>query len=189
MSLKACILGLLSLRDMTGYELNSTFEKSVSYNWSSSRTQIYSALRSLNAAGLVESDLVVQISKPNKKVYKITPEGKQYLEDWLMAPAETRLAKDEFLVRMFFANYVDESVALEILQKNLLSMEQQVQELEVIRSRITKRPSKNPLARKFQLMSLDLRVAGLKGMITEARRHIKEINVEFDRQVTKYKNE
>ncbi|WP_102348403.1 PadR family transcriptional regulator [Bacillus sp. Marseille-P3661] len=176
MSLKACILGLLSLRDMTGYELYKTFENSVSYNWSSSRTQIYTALKTLNKSGLVESDLIVQISKPNKKVYRITPEGKKSLEEWLMAPAENRLAKDEFLVRVFFANYIDDSKAMEILENNLNSMEQQVEELGEIRKRITRRPSKNPRARTYQLMALDLRVSGLKGMIDETQRQMEEIN-------------
>ncbi len=179
MSLKACILGLLSLRDMTGYELNNTFENSVSYNWSSSRTQIYTALKSLDKSGLVESDLIVQVTKPNKKVYRITPEGKEYLEDWLMAPAESRLAKDEFLVRMFFANHVGDRNALEILEKNLNSMERQVKELEDIRTRVTSRPSQNPSARVYQLMALDLRVAGLNGMIAEARRQMEEINTKL----------
>jgi DNA-binding PadR family transcriptional regulator len=175
MSLQACILGLLALRPMTGYELKNTFDRSVSYNWSASATQIYSTLKTLAKNGLVESHLVVQESKPNKRVYQITPEGLSFLKDWLTAPAEPRLAKDVFLVRVFFANYVDDGRALQILEQYLASMEKQVEELLEIRNRVNSRPSHNPRARFYQLMALDLRVAGLNGMIAEARRQMEQI--------------
>ncbi|WP_017729101.1 PadR family transcriptional regulator [Halalkalibacterium ligniniphilum] len=169
MSLKACILGLLSLQNMTGYELNKTFESSISYNWSSSRTQIYTALRSLDKNGLVESDLIVQHTKPNKKVYRITSKGRNFLEEWLLSPTDSSFAKDEFLIRVFFANHLDNNKALLILEQNLASMESQVQKLNEIRTEITNQASSDP----FQLMTLDLRVAGLNGMITETRRQMK----------------
>jgi len=175
MSLKACILGLLSLRSMTGYELKNTFDRSVAYNWSSSGTQIYTALKSLEQKGLVKSDLVVQESKPNKRVYQITPQGKAYLEEWLKTPMEFQFAKDEFLVRVFFTNHIDDSQALQILEQHLALMERQVQELQNIRARVTSRPSNNPRARFYQLMALDLRVASLTSMIAEARRQMEQL--------------
>ena len=175
MSLKACILGLLSLRSMTGYELKSTFDRSISYNWSSSSTQIYTALKGLEREGFVKSELVVQESKPNKRVYQITPEGSRFLEEWLMSPMEFKYAKDEFLVRVFFSNLIDDSQAVAILEQNLANMEKQVEELTYIRKRVTSRPSQNPRARHYQLMALDLRVAGLNGVITEARRQIMQM--------------
>jgi DNA-binding PadR family transcriptional regulator len=175
MSLKACILGILALRDMTGYELKNTFDRSVSYVWSSSSTQIYAALKSLAKDDLVESVLVLQESKPNKRVYKITPEGLNHLQEWLISPAEPRFERNDFLVRIFFANYIEEIQVQEIMEQNLASMKQQVQELQEIRTRVTNRPSQNAQARLYQLMCLDIRVAGLDGMIKETDRQLEHI--------------
>lgn len=185
MSLKACILGILALRDMTGYDLKNTFDRSVSYVWSSSSTQIYTALKSLAEDGSVQSDLIVQESKPNKRVYRITPKGLSYLEEWLMSPTEPRLAKDDFLVRVFFANQIDDIQALQVLEQNLANMELQVKELQEIRTRVTSRPSQNARARLYQLMSLDLRVSGLNGMIAETRRQMEQIRSLITESLTK----
>ena len=80
MALKFGILGLLATRPMSGYDLKGTFDQSVSYVWNASGSQIYSALRELERNGYVQAELVVQESRPNKKIYSITPAGLEALE-------------------------------------------------------------------------------------------------------------
>ena len=47
----ASILGLLTLKPMSGWDLYGTFEETIGQFWSVSRSQVYRELRTLAAAG------------------------------------------------------------------------------------------------------------------------------------------
>lgn len=104
MSLKHGILGLLLYRNMSGYELDKTFKESLNFFWTAHPSQIYRELAQMEKQALLTSELVFQTDKPNKKIYALTPSGKEYFHNWLSQSSETdSVLRHTFLVRMFFS--------------------------------------------------------------------------------------
>lgn len=106
MSLQHALLGLLSYRPMTGYDLKQIFEKSINHFWSAQLSQIYRDLGNLETKGYLTSRIEPQEGRPDKKVYSITAEGEKAFHNWLVKfpQALTCAVRDEFLVRIFFGS-------------------------------------------------------------------------------------
>src|SRR5690349_5022418 len=94
MSLRFAILGLLARESLTGYDLTKRFDTTIAFFWSAKHSQIYPELATLTKEGLVTYEVVTQTSKPNKKVYTITPEGIAALAAWVSEPRDKRTVKD-----------------------------------------------------------------------------------------------
>ncbi|WP_100366102.1 PadR family transcriptional regulator [Diaminobutyricimonas aerilata] len=103
MSLRHCILALVDLRPMTGYDLKKAFDGSVAHFWSADQAQIYRTLARLEADGLVEVEVIPQAGKPDRREHRITAEGSSELSRWLRSPAEHEPDREPFLARIFFA--------------------------------------------------------------------------------------
>ncbi|MCL2350821.1 MAG: PadR family transcriptional regulator, partial [Defluviitaleaceae bacterium] len=76
MSLKHGLMGLLSQKPMTGYDLDKEFNASLGFFWPAQYSQIYAELDKMEKKGWLVSRRVVQEDKPNKRVYSLTAEGK-----------------------------------------------------------------------------------------------------------------
>ncbi len=96
------ILGLLSDRDLTGYEIKKVIDTTLNYFWSSSYASIYPALR----GGLVDRGLAIKrkdtTSNRKKLIYSITDEGRSSLKEWLTVPVEKDELRYETLLKLFF---------------------------------------------------------------------------------------
>lgn len=106
MSLQHAILGLLSYRPMTGYDLKLVFEKSINFFWSAQLSQIYRDLGNLESKGYLTYRIEHQEGRPDKKVYSITDAGKKAFSNWLVKFPQTLACavRDEFSVRIFFGS-------------------------------------------------------------------------------------
>ena len=97
------ILGLLSDRDLTGYEIKKVIDTTLNYFWSSSYASIYPALK-----GLVDRGLAIKrkdtTSNRNKLIYSITDEGRSTLRAWLTVPVEKDGLRYETLLKLFFGD-------------------------------------------------------------------------------------
>ena len=100
------VLGLLTFREMSGYDLKQFADMSIKYFfWSPVRSQIYAELRRLASLGYVTEREVEQERRPDKRLYKITLEGEQKLQEWLERPeVEPDILKSTFLLRLFFGS-------------------------------------------------------------------------------------
>lgn len=107
MVLRFLVLGLLTVRPMTGYDLKRAFDSSVRHFWAADRSQLYRTLAGLVDAGLAEVEVVPQESYPDRKVHRITPAGREALRDWLRSPLEPEDSREPFLGRIFFADQLD----------------------------------------------------------------------------------
>lgn len=121
MSLKHGLLGILNYTPMTGYELDKAFKDSLSFFWQASTSQVYRELNTMESNGWLESDIVIQEDRPNKRVYSTTEQGKNEFNKWMSQPnpdIEKALSvKSAFLMRMFFAGDMNKKDALEMLKK------------------------------------------------------------------------
>ena len=88
MSIKYAILGILSWKPVTGYELKKIFEDCSFMYWSGNNNQIYKALTKMHDEALVTSEVIHQDSSPSKKIYTITEEGLEELKDWVLSSPE-----------------------------------------------------------------------------------------------------
>jgi PadR family transcriptional regulator, regulatory protein AphA len=108
------VLGLLTLRPMSGYGLKKEIEGSVGYFWQESYGQLYPTLRKLDAAGLIE----LEVENPDgrgKKVYRITDEGRAALREWLEEPPAPQPVRNELLLKLFLGF----NTSTEVLEKHL----------------------------------------------------------------------
>lgn len=100
MSVKHALLALLDNRSMYGYELRQEFESEIGDHWTLNFGQVYLTLESLEKHGLVKYRVVPGESAPDRKVYKITAEGRRNLADWFHAPVESQKGlRDEFYLK------------------------------------------------------------------------------------------
>lgn len=88
MSIKSAILGILSWKPSTGYELKKIFEDSSFMYWSGNNNQVYKALISMEDEELVTSKVIHQDNSPYKKIYTITEEGLKELKEWVISSPE-----------------------------------------------------------------------------------------------------
>ncbi len=114
MDIQFALLGMLSCRPMTGYDIKKVIQESPYLNWSGNNNQIYKALLALNEEGFVQSETVNQPGAPTKKVYTVTKEGKDELKRWLAAAPEPFECRKAFLMQLFCADMLtpDELQAL-----------------------------------------------------------------------------
>ena len=66
---KYAILGMLSIRPMSGYDVRKEIQESISNFWTESYGQIYPALKSLVAEKLVTRTVQRGVGKPDRHVY------------------------------------------------------------------------------------------------------------------------
>lgn len=102
MSLKHALLGILTVKPMTGYELKQFFDSSVQHFWNAELSQIYPTLKALEELGWVDKRVEVQESRPNKKIYALTETGREEFARWVRHPMAATDLRDPFLIKVFF---------------------------------------------------------------------------------------
>ncbi|MCX8130580.1 MAG: DUF4180 domain-containing protein [Clostridia bacterium] len=130
MSIKHAILGLLSWKSSTGYNLKKIFEESPAMYWSGNNNQIYKALIQLLEEGFVTNEIKHQESSPSKKVYTITEEGLAELRKWVASQPEAPEMKKSFLVQLAWADQLNAEELDNLLSsyENELRIQQLMQE-------------------------------------------------------------
>jgi DNA-binding PadR family transcriptional regulator len=100
MALEHAILVSLAERSASGYDLARRFDASIGHFWRASHQQIYKVLGRMETDKLVESNLVAQAGRPDKKVYAITADGRAELTTWLATPTPPETLRSEFAVKL-----------------------------------------------------------------------------------------
>jgi DNA-binding PadR family transcriptional regulator len=99
MSLRHALLGLLSERPASGYDLLKLFDTSLATVWPATQSQIYTELTKLADAGLIS---VAAEGPRGRKEYAVTEQGMAELRHWLTATAPQRNTRSDILLRVFF---------------------------------------------------------------------------------------
>ncbi|MBV8166348.1 MAG: PadR family transcriptional regulator [Alphaproteobacteria bacterium] len=159
MSLKFAVLGLLALEPASGYDIKRTIDRSIFFIWNVTGPQIYMTLRALRDDKLIASEDVAQKGKPDKQLHRITPAGSRALQAFANAPVRASVTRDEVLLRIFFGNFADEAVVMRELEAYLARIRDERATMEATEARIEAHPGPRHQARRFQLLSLRLKVA------------------------------
>lgn len=104
MDVKTVCLGMLTDGPASGYDLKKQFESSFAHFFAAGYGSIYPALSSLADDNLVECEEIPQEGKPDRKVYRITDEGRAFLGEALQNPCPCHKVRSEFLATMCFAH-------------------------------------------------------------------------------------
>ncbi|MBZ2175649.1 PadR family transcriptional regulator [Schnuerera sp. xch1] len=107
MSINYAILGILSYKSMTGYDIKKVIQNSTFMYWSGNNNQIYKSLTELLNKGLVTNVVKHQESSPTKKIYTITNEGLATLKEWVLSPSEPNEIKKPFLIQLACFNHIN----------------------------------------------------------------------------------
>ena len=103
---KYAILGMLSLRPMSGYDIRKTVQESIRFFWSESYGQIYPALKRLEVQKLVERARGAQKGRAGRQVYALTRTGRRELQEWLTRKPQMQPFRNELLLKLFFGRLV-----------------------------------------------------------------------------------
>jgi DNA-binding PadR family transcriptional regulator len=109
MDVKTVCLGMLTDGPASGYDLKKHFESSFAHFFAAGYGSIYPALSSLSEQGLVDCEEIPQDGKPNRKVYRITEPGREFLLEALKNPCPCHKLRSEFLATMCFAHLMKPS--------------------------------------------------------------------------------
>ena len=98
---KFAILGLLSWRPMSGYDIKRFVDVGLSHFWNESYGQIYPTLESL-----VDEQLASKkegAGKRRRHVYSITRRGRAKFRAWLAQPTTPPVVRNEFELKFFLS--------------------------------------------------------------------------------------
>ncbi len=127
------LLGLLWHKPRSGYDIKTVVDRSTRFFWAASYGQIYPELKRLEEEGLVEGE-----DRPNggrsRRVYTLTPSGREALVEWLYGSTVTIELRDESLLRLFFADALPVEDALRLLEGRKYGHEQYLDVLREIQA-------------------------------------------------------
>lgn len=106
MDVKTLCLGALSLKPATGYDIRKYFQEEgpFSHFQDAAFGSIYPALKRLVEEGLVTGTDEPQESRPDKRVYTITPAGMRALQDALVQPPAPDKVRSDFTFILYFGH-------------------------------------------------------------------------------------
>jgi PadR family transcriptional regulator, regulatory protein AphA len=117
MSLDHAILGFLQYRPLSGYDLKSEFDFSLQESWPADQSHIYRTLARLAEKKLIETELVRQDSRPDRKVYHITKKGREELLRWLSVPALNKDVRLAQLIQIFFSAHLGDDQVVKLFEE------------------------------------------------------------------------
>ena len=97
------ILGLLSLRTWSTYELAKQVSRSLHWFWPRAERKLYDEPKVLVADGLATASKSYTGERP-RTVYEITDAGRAALTAWLDEPPAARVIEFEAMLKIFFAD-------------------------------------------------------------------------------------
>jgi PadR family transcriptional regulator, regulatory protein AphA len=110
------VLGLIGLRGAsTPYQLKRAASRSINYFWPFAHSQLYGEPGRLAAAGLLSEER--EEAGRRRKLYSLTPLGKQALENWLATPPGAIFEmRDMAVLQLFFGEFTSEETIVRLAE-------------------------------------------------------------------------
>jgi DNA-binding PadR family transcriptional regulator len=102
------ILGLLERHPMHGYEMFQQFQDGIlSQIIHLEMSQMYAFLKKLERLNYIEAELEPQGTRPPRKIFHLTEQGRAIFQTWLTTPVERpREIRLLFLLKLYFAQSI-----------------------------------------------------------------------------------
>jgi len=110
------VLGLIGLRGAsTPYQLKRAASRTINYFWPFPHSQLYGEPERLAAAGLLSEER--EEAGRRRKLYSLTPLGKQALEDWLATPPGAIFEmRDMAVLQLFFGEFTSRETIVRLAE-------------------------------------------------------------------------
>ena len=154
MALAHAILALLVDFPQSGYDLTKSFEESVGCFWKATHQQIYRELAKLEAQGWLQSAIVPQDGRPDKKLYTVTDLGHHHLTQWIAEPCDTTSIKEALLVKVFVGSLVPIHVIRQQLAQHRQLHAKQLADYRQLEATFFQTPASLSLKEKLQYLVL-----------------------------------
>jgi PadR family transcriptional regulator AphA len=169
------MLGMLTIKPMSGYEMKQLMSQSIAHFWSESYGQLYPGLKQLEKEGLASSKTEKsRTGRPDRQVYAITARGREALQEWLRQPPKTQPPRSELLLKLFFTNIAKGHESLEHVQRLQASAAAEIETYAAIEAQLRKHHAQNPNL-PYWLMTLSFgrhRSAAMRDWAEEALREL-----------------
>jgi DNA-binding PadR family transcriptional regulator len=126
MSLKHAILGFLSYKSLSGYDLKKAFDHSIQHFWPANQSQIYRTLAGLKDEGLVEQEVIAREERLDMKVYHITEAGRDELHRWLVTSLPPQDYREAFLIQVYFGGKLSDDELVDLFRHEIRAMEERL---------------------------------------------------------------
>lgn len=115
-TLEYVVLGLLSLEPQSGYSISSFFDDGA-YSWSASPGSIYPMLKRLEKADVITGKLEMEYETRPRKVYTLTEQGGELLDDWLQEIPKMRPFYQEREVAQLRFQFMERRLSQDAIMK------------------------------------------------------------------------
>ena len=112
------VLAMLAKEPSHGYELRARLREALGpLGDAMNAGQIYVTLKRLEQDDLVRSEDVEQTTRPNKRVYELTPAGREVVAAWVDEPSDGPRVRDEFFAKLILAPRAGLADQMELINK------------------------------------------------------------------------
>jgi PadR family transcriptional regulator, regulatory protein AphA len=140
------ILGMLSLKPMSGYEIKKFIDNSITHFWKENFGHIYPVLSRLQSEKLVqrqpasENKKVLIKGRPESKTFAITEKGWVALRAWLVKPPAEAYFRNELLLKLFFGMHVPIETSIAAVQAEIVSCDRNLATFAAIEKNMIPQP-------------------------------------------------
>ncbi len=131
-TIEFALLGLLSLRPMTGYEIKKMIAGSHILYWSGNNNQVYTSLVKLHQNEWVTQEIELRADSPSRKIYSITKKGREEFKKMLLSEPEPPQLVHPFMIQLTWADQLDAEEIDTLLTKYEEEMRMQVAMLQTM---------------------------------------------------------
>jgi DNA-binding PadR family transcriptional regulator len=111
------LLGLLSWKPMSGYDIKKIVDIGLSHFWNENYGQIYPTLDELVKAGFARKSIDATSGKRKRYVYRITPAGVAVFQEWLAQPADVPTVRNELQLKFFLSSKLPAKNSLRMIRE------------------------------------------------------------------------
>jgi PadR family transcriptional regulator, regulatory protein AphA len=126
------ILGMLERRPMHGYEMFQEFQDGIlGQILHLEMSQMYAFLKKLEQLAYIEADLEQQGSRPPRKIFHLTEQGRAVFQAWLTTPVERpREIRLIFLLKLYFAQAIMPQRMSHLVEQEILACQRFLDHLQ-----------------------------------------------------------
>ncbi len=128
---KAALLGMLTIKPMSAYEIEKFSKESIGFFWNESYGNIHKNLNMLHSEELIQI-IEMNNSRRLKKVYQISALGQTKLTNWIGHKPKETIIRNELLLKVFMSSEEDFDILIAHLNAEVLGLRSHLKVLEQI---------------------------------------------------------
>ncbi len=139
MDAKTLCLAALSQGEASGYEIKKLLDQPPFDHFQDTGFgSIYPALTRLTQKGLLDCTAQAQEKRPDKKVYRLTPEGEAELVAQLTKPPQPDRVRSDFLFVLFMSDLLPRDAVARVIDQRIAFIEDELTEMRACEAEVVR---------------------------------------------------